>query len=228
MIKAMFSGIVQCWYVGMGAFGGFVINLMMSSFEARDEESILRPQPTIVHNALAKGHWKNKWVYVSSSELHKLQVVSDCWILCWRFTFVGMALAPILHKSILRRSGSLDFHKSFQWDWEWSLLLGLWKTTLWTDLTKKFHLGLGSHISLSCLVVIGIGIGIVRIASAESEAKISLIIFASQVFEDESKRWWALKGSCEHTSILGWGLNTSIHGIHGSSQTLIDLPSPRR
>ena len=81
MIKAMFSGIVHCWSVGMGAFGGFVVNLTMSSFKVKDEESILRPQPTVVHSALAKGHWKNKWVHVSSFELHKLQVVSACWIL---------------------------------------------------------------------------------------------------------------------------------------------------
>ena len=76
MIKAMFNVIVQRCSVGMGAWGGFVINLTMSSFEDSDDESILSPHPTVVQRALAKGQRKNKCILVSSFELHKLQDVS--------------------------------------------------------------------------------------------------------------------------------------------------------
>ena len=92
--------------------------LIMSSFELIETASILRPQQADAQRAFAKLHSKNRWVLVSSPELQRQQVESICGILLCRFTLVGIALAPILQISNLRRSGNLAFHSFDQYVWD--------------------------------------------------------------------------------------------------------------
>ena len=54
MMIAMLRVMVHRPCVGIGAFGGFVINLMMSLLEVIDVVSILSPQHVVAQRALAK------------------------------------------------------------------------------------------------------------------------------------------------------------------------------
>ena len=152
------------------------------------------PQPAIAQRALANGQSRKRWMLLSTSLLQKVQARSICCIFHWRFTLVGMTLAPILHKNIFNHSRSLAFHKSFQRE-----LIGLpsptWvKATRWTKFTVKVPLGSGSQMSLSCLGWCGIGIE--RISCASLAEKTSFTMSSSKALETWSMRWCALMGSC--------------------------------
>ena len=54
MMIAMLKVMVHRSCAGIRVFGGFVINLMMSSLEVIDVVSILSPQHVIAQRALAK------------------------------------------------------------------------------------------------------------------------------------------------------------------------------
>lgn len=92
--------------------------LIISSFELIEAASILRPQQAAAQRALAKLHSKNRCVLVSSPELQREQVGSIYGILLCRLALVGIALAPILQISNLRRSGNLAFHTFDQCVWD--------------------------------------------------------------------------------------------------------------
>ena len=193
MMGVMFRVTVHCSFAGIGASGGLMINFKMSSPEVRGAISILMPQPTIARRALAKWHSKKRWMLLSTSALKKIQAESICCILRWRFSLVGMTLAPILHNNIFRRSGSLAFHKFFQRE-----LTGLpsqsWvKATWWKDFTVKVSLRSGSQMSLSCLGWCGIGIE--RMVCTTSSEKISFTMSSFHTLEVWSMRWFALMGS---------------------------------
>ena len=224
--NAMVEEIRHCSQSGLIAMGELRMSLTRSAHSWILWSSVLRPQQEENQIALATGQWKKMWQVDSEAWPHKLHDGSGMWVLRLIFCLVGKALEAILHSNILILSGALIFHNRLI---NKSLVMPEFSNSLddqYADFTKNSPRESSTQINLSLRGLVGIGRD--KTAEADSGSKIWWIRLSFQLWVSLSKSMDTIIGVLANSACNGLGVNPCSHGTQGSSQTLIEAPSPMR